>query len=93
MFEDESNGFAQVVEAGFARLALAVGAWHFSAVGDVPGAVPFDDRRELVPHVLILAPDCEKRVRNQSTRGIDSLFGSMYYLNVYRVRGVVPCPE
>src|ERR1039458_1200371 len=50
VLKDEGNCFAEVWQAVFARFALAVGAWYFGTVGDVPWAIPLDDRSKLVVH-------------------------------------------
>ena len=56
MLDNEADRFAKARQALFTRFALAVGAGNFSAIGNVERAVLFDDRRELVAHVSILAP-------------------------------------
>src|ERR1035438_4211019 len=47
-----SNGrFSQVAEAFFACSALPVSSGHLGAIGDIPGAVLLENRRELVAHM------------------------------------------
>ena len=55
VFEDERDGFAEAREAFLTGSPLSVCARDLSAIGDVPGPVPFDDRRKLVVHGFILA--------------------------------------
>jgi hypothetical protein len=47
----QSDCFAKVGQAFLARLALAVGAGHFGAASDIPGAVSLDDRSEPSAHL------------------------------------------
>ncbi len=55
MLQNQSNCFAQVREAFLTRFSLAVGAGHFGAVCDVPGAILLDNRGEFVVHGSILS--------------------------------------
>lgn len=54
VLKNQGNRLAKVCQAFLARLALPVGAWHFGAVPDIPGAVLLDYRREFVAHFFIL---------------------------------------
>jgi hypothetical protein len=56
VIENQGNRLAKVRQTFLARLALPIGAWHFSTVRDIPWAVLLDDRREFVAHFLILPP-------------------------------------
>jgi hypothetical protein len=56
VIENEGNRLAQVRQAFFACLPLPVGARRLGAVCNVPWAMLFDDSRESVVHVCILAP-------------------------------------
>jgi hypothetical protein len=61
VLENQGNGLAKVRQTFLARLALPIGARHFSAVGDIPWAVSLDDHREFVAHFFI--PRLRRRSR------------------------------
>jgi hypothetical protein len=54
VIENQDNGLAKVRQTFLARLALPIGARHFSAIGDIPWAVSLDDRREFVARFFVL---------------------------------------
>src|SRR5579864_504852 len=56
MLQNESNRFAKVLPAFFARFPLAVGSRHFGTICDMPRAILLDNRRKLIVHELILPP-------------------------------------
>ena len=60
MFENQRDRFAETLETFLTRFALAVSPGYFRAIRDVPRAIPFDNRSELVAHTSILV------VRNRS---------------------------
>ncbi len=70
MFQDEGDRFSQVGQAFLTRFALAVGAWDFGAVGDVPRLVSLNDRSELIAHILSLSLS-ERRLTPISARHLD----------------------
>lgn len=55
VLEDQRDRLAQVRETFLTRFSLAVGAGDFGAIGDVPGTILLDNRRELVAHDRILS--------------------------------------
>ena len=54
VIENQGNRLAKIRQTFLARLSLPIGAWHFSAIPDIPWAVLLDDRREFVAHFFIL---------------------------------------
>lgn len=54
MFQDQRNGFAQVIQALLTRLALAVRTRKLGAAGYVPRAILLDDGSKLVAPGSIL---------------------------------------
>jgi hypothetical protein len=56
VFPNEGNRFAKVRQTFLTRFALAIGAGHFGAIGDVPRAVLLDNRCKLIVHASILPP-------------------------------------
>jgi hypothetical protein len=56
MLQNQRNRLAKVRQTFLARLALPIGAWHFSAVTHIPWAVLLEYRREFVAHFYILPP-------------------------------------
>jgi hypothetical protein len=54
VLENQGNGLAKVRQTLLARLALPIGARHFSALRDITWAVSLDDRREFVARFFVL---------------------------------------
>ena len=66
VFQNEGDGLPKVRQTFFPRPSLAVGAWQFGAVCDVPRAVLLNNRGELVVHASILAPYASRNSINGS---------------------------
>lgn len=56
VIQNQSDRLAKICQTLFTRLALAVRPRHFGAIGDIPGAVLLDNRREFVVHRFMLPP-------------------------------------
>ena len=63
VIENQGNRLAKIRQTFLARLSLPIGAWHFSAIPDIPWAVLLDDRREFVAHSPILPPEGWNRIQ------------------------------
>ena len=88
VFQNECNGFTKISQALFSRSPLAIGAGYFGAVSDVPWAISFDDRGELVPHVSFYR---RQRARTLSTGSPAGLFDkSLPELHPGSVRSILP---
>jgi hypothetical protein len=62
VIENQGNRLAKVRQTFLARLALPIGTWHFSAVGDIPWAILLDYRHEFVAHFSTLRPGGWNRI-------------------------------
>jgi hypothetical protein len=51
MVQNERNGLTKVRETLLTRFALTIGPGNFRTVCDVPRAILFDDRCELIAHI------------------------------------------
>ena len=56
VLQNQGNRLAKARQTFFTRFSLSVSTRDFGAIRDVPWAVLFDDRRELVVHSSILTP-------------------------------------
>lgn len=65
VLQNQRNRLAKVRQTFLARLALPIGAWHFSAVTHIPWAVLLEYRREFVAHFYILPPGVEPDTPNR----------------------------
>jgi hypothetical protein len=70
VFENQGDGFSQVLSISFEAMALAIGTGNLWAVSDIPVSSARDDRGEFIAHMAISCADAQHPVSNPLGRCI-----------------------